>query len=116
MSNVHEVDIKGWVPYDISHKTEAIRWMALFSSPSLGLKISYPSGRETGPKNRYGGHTTYFRFEISGQEAISSSLMGMMCKDLALAGACIEEARQRDIENDGPWYDVLSSVPCGEMK
>jgi hypothetical protein len=115
MSNVHEVNIKGLVPYDISHKAEAIKWMAGFSSPTWGLKISYFETK-TGPENGMGGHMTYYRFEVSGQEAISSVLMEMMCDDLVLAGAVITEARQRDIENHGRWYNIKESFPLGEMR
>ena len=88
----------------------------MFSSPTWGLKIRYPGPNKMGPKNIHGGNTSYFRFEIHGEEAVNVSVLEIMCRDFMLVGSVIEEARERDIENEFPWGNIMESVPCGEMK
>ena len=70
MSNVKDVEIKGWIPFDITHKSDKIEsFFADLASPSFGLHVSYHEPKYM--TNHYGGQTAFFPFVISGQEAIS---------------------------------------------
>ena len=115
MSNVHEVDVRGWVPYDIASKEHAQPWLARMADPVYGFRIRYGQPRQ-GPTNAFGGATTYYAFVIDGAEAIWESGIEKMISDLRAAGAVIEKARCQDIEAPTSWHDVQNvAVPCGSF-
>ena len=117
MANVSEVHITGWMPFDIVQHEKARTWLGIMNGPSYGLGITYGQVG-TGPENEHGGHTTYYRFQITGNEAIWTTGTGRAVQalvgDLIAGGALIEKALSMDVEydRDNPrWYDLLQHFP-----
>ena len=120
MANVSEVDIEGWMPFDIVQHEDARTWLGIMNGPSYGLRITYGEVGK-GPENDHGGHTTYYRFQITGSEAIWTTGTGRAVQalvgDLIAGGALIEKARSADQEFDRDnvsWYDLLQHFPDRE--
>ena len=99
MANVKRVYITGWAPFDITQHEGARGWLGILNGLSFGLEIVY-SGQGLGPINENGGRTTYYRFEVQGEEAVRYSFTEAMVKDLVDAGCLVEEAREMDLEFD----------------
>jgi len=99
MSNVARVYVKGWIPFDVASHNDACKWLGILNGPSYGLRITYGQ-QGGGPRNRNGGVTTYYQFEVSGEEAIWCSGVESLVKALVGAGSVVEEARMMDLEYD----------------
>lgn len=109
MANVAKVHIHGWMPFSIAENDEALKWLGVLNTPSHGLRISYSGEKGSGPINENGGTTTYYKFTITGEEAIWCSGVQNLTKTLEDSGCQIEEARMMDLEfDDRPtWGDVV---------
>ncbi len=99
MANVARVYVKGWVPFDVPSHEDARDWLGILNGPSYGLRITYGQ-QGGGPRSRNGGVTTYYQFEVSGEEAIWYSGVESLVNALVRAGSVVEEARMMDLEYD----------------
>lgn len=102
MANCHDLEVDGWMPFDILRDERTHSVMAQFASPSWGFRIEY--GRTKLVPNEHGGRTTYYRFEIRGVEAMWASRIARMLAVLADAGAEIDRARARDLDYPTDWF------------
>lgn len=133
MSNIKDVFIEGWMPFNIYENDTATRRLGLLNCPSIGLKINYglkpgdvdagleanklerPNGTIFGSwtklvPNDCGGHTVHYRFVIDGQEAVHEDYLRETVNDLVAAGCEIYLAQYSDIENKGLVIDLLEKV------
>lgn len=111
MSNIHEIEVKGWMPFDLIYANPepdriALHWMALFSIYRFGFKLNYRDSKMV--ENEHGGARTYSGFTITGQEAVSYTGCRSMVKHLMLGGCEIYEARCMDIENQTGWDNLMA--------
>lgn len=116
MANIHEVLIRGTVPFHLGGETdsqtrdklreEMVKFVGHFNMPGYGFRL-----RWTGPigatPNKFGGKTSMFKFELSGEEAEWPSYIEKFIKAvLALEGGKIEIAKIRDVENNSDWWTI----------
>lgn len=103
MSNIKRVLIEGWMPYDAGHKDELLTMLGSLSMPSFGIRIHFNTGGVGGsPKyiaNRWGGKTAFYRFTVSGEEAVRVEWFVEFCKLIVSVGGEIERGHAHDIED-----------------
>ena len=115
MANVHNIRIRGRLPYDIVEKGSEIvvRWFARMSSPSWGFRIEY--GKETyKPVPETHGQYTFYDFTIYGSEAIWEDGIVRFCIDLIKAGAEVTEAFVEDVEYPVPEHSIMDLIALGD--
>jgi len=98
MSNVKDMYVAGSMPFCLLDEApdRLVKFMAMFSMPSWGLRIYYVS--EFMVPNDDGGKTAFYNFAIKGQEAISwTALIGDLA-EMQKAGAVFSVAIVADIE------------------
>jgi hypothetical protein len=102
MANTNKIDIRGYLPFDIVHRNEAIKgWFARFASPCFGFQITYDTKyRPTKFKpNQFGGQTAFFYFEITGEEAVWQRDIAKFVKALIAEDCEIFCAYAWDVDN-----------------
>lgn len=115
MANVHNIRIRGRLPYNIVEKgsERVIRWFANMSSPSWGFHIEY--GKETyKPVPETHGKYAFFDFMIYGSEAIWEDNIVRFCIDLVKAGTEITEAYVEDIEFPVVEHSIMDLINLGD--
>jgi len=70
MSNVKEVKIHGFLPFDCHNDTDCAKLMAFCLAPVSGLQMTF-TGHEEKKPNSHGGQDFFMEFHITGQEAVS---------------------------------------------
>jgi hypothetical protein len=110
MSNVKQVEIIGEMPFNVYEHDAALRHLGQFNCPAFGLRIGYGAVPHMVPNER-GGQTAFYSFNISGREAVAYDALDGIVMDLRDAGCMIGCARARDVENGGPWVNLLKSRP-----
>ena len=103
MSNIHKVKVQGWMPYDCG-RGPAMRYLALMAGPSWGLSVTY--GQQILVPNEHKGQTTYYAFEIKGEEGMWESGIEAMLEALIKERCVITLARAEDIEFPVPEHTV----------
>lgn len=114
MSNVHNIKIRGRLPYDIVQKgsTKVLGWFANMSSPSWGFHIKY--GKVTyKPVPETHGQYAFYDFTIYGSEATWEDEIVRFCIDLVKAGAELTEALVEDIEFPVPEHSIMDLINLG---
>jgi hypothetical protein len=115
MSNVHNIRIRGRLPYDIvqTGSTRVLGWFANMSSPSWGFHIEY--GTQTyKPVPETNGKYTFYDFTIYGSEAIWEDDIVRFCIDLVKAGTEITEAFVEDIEFPVAEHSIMDLINIGD--
>ena len=115
MANIHNIRIRGRLPYNIVEKgnDRVVRWFARMSSPSWGFRIEY--GKETyKPVPETHGQYTFYDFTIFGSEAIWEDEIVRFCIDLIKAGTEITDAFVEDIEFPVPEHSIMDLIALGD--
>lgn len=115
MSNIHNIRIRGKLPYNIIGKgsERVIRWFAHMSDPVWGFHIEY--GKETyKPVPETHGQYAFFDFMIYGSEAIWEDEIVLFCIDLIKAGTEITEAYVEDIEFPVAEHSIMDLINLGD--
>lgn len=109
MANVKSVAAMGQMPFNILDEASErlVRFFAMFSMPSWGLKIYY--GDECSMHNEHGGQTVYYRFKIVGQEAVSRECIIQDLAEMHQAGAMFSTIIVKDMEEGDAW-DLFPEV------
>lgn len=105
MSNVKEVFIEGWMPFDANNNHELIYLLGQISLPSIGFKLSY-SGKTKMIPQENGGQYCFYEFSITGQEAVSWTYLDNIMRILLENKCTINASRAKDIEGDNKWYKI----------
>jgi len=112
MSNIHSLHVVGSVPYDwANHLTpeEAQLIAAFLLAPAIGIHLEY-TGQWMGPENKNHGHTTFYNFIISGDEALRGNTMVALVNVFRRLGKVVN-ARAADVENHGSWFQIPEVLP-----
>jgi hypothetical protein len=115
MSNIHNITIRGRLPYNIVGKgsERVVRWFANMSSPSWGFHIEY--GKMTyEPVPETHGKYTFYDFTIYGSEAIWEDDVVKFCIDLVKAGTEITDAFVEDIEFPVAEHSIMDLIDLGD--
>ncbi len=97
MSNVKEVHIKGFMPYNSYEHEDLNRKLGLLNSPSIGIRITYFPGEKYVKVGK--GNLCLVPFEITGQEALSDTFFTTLCDLVKKAKGEITHAQLIDVEN-----------------
>jgi hypothetical protein len=107
MSNVHEVRVEGFAPFDIATRAAAeprvLALLANMNGPIFGLRIRFNPRPAAHEPNEFGGRTAFFAFEISGEEAVSAEGFVETCKAMRRLDVKFTRVDIRDIENRTAW-------------
>lgn len=115
MANVHNIRIRGRLPYNIIGKgSERVVYMfARMSDPVWGIHVEY--GKETyKPVPETHGQLTLYDFFIYGAEAIWEDEIVLFCIDLVKAGADITEAYVEDREFPVAEHSIMDLINLGD--
>lgn len=106
MSNVHEVKVEGFAPFDIATRAAAeprvLALLANMNGPSFGIRIQFDPRPKYEP-NECGGRTAFFSFTVSGEEAISEAGFIETCKAMRRLDVKFTRVDIRDVENRTAW-------------
>ena len=107
MSNVKEILIEGFMPFDANeNKKEMMELLGMLNLPSIGIRIFY---NEYKFMTQGTGQYCFYNFIIKGKEALSFPYLKHMVK-IMLDNKCeITIARSKDTEegDDNPWVNLL---------
>lgn len=100
MSNVKRVYAAGEVSFnylqDASHEDAAFLGR-LFLGPAMGLHLQYGPSRLAAEANEHGGRTTYYRYTVTGYEALSGPALDRL-EALLRAHGTVETFDVEDVE------------------
>lgn len=105
MSNIKEVKISGYIPFDTNSNPAVCRILGQLNQPSNGLRINYDSTRTKVMPNRDAsrGETVLYYFCVYGEEAVGDGWLQMVLTTFLLFGVEFVEFKFKDLENDGQW-------------
>jgi hypothetical protein len=118
MANVKQVEIVGEMPFDAIHddngmRTEAgqklLETLGQLNMPLSGLRITYMGYGKRVP-NKHGGHMTFVKFVIHGEDSVSWSYLEHLVSVFTIAGADISKANATDIEESSRPFNLLKSA------
>ncbi len=113
MSNVHEVRVEGFAPFDIATRAAAeprvLALLANMNGPTFGIRVQF-GPRVVYEPNECGGRTAFFPFTLSGEEAISGSAFVETCKAMRRLDVKFTRVDIRDIENGTAWRRTAVEV------
>ncbi len=98
MSNIKEVYIKGWMPFDSYEHKDLNQKLGVLNAPTVGIRIKY-LGQEKYRETDVGQHCLVL-FEIAGQEAFPQAFFDNLTNYINLAGGEIEQYQLIDVENN----------------
>lgn len=96
MSNVKEVSIKGFAPFNLHEDEDACKILGQLNAPIFGLRLVWEGTSQDGK----------FAFKIYGKEAVSYKYLLKMLQTLETADVVIDSAMVRDIENLSAWHQI----------
>jgi len=107
MSNVKDVHIEGYIHFAVESfflndctDKGMIYILGQLNMPSMGIRISYP-GETVQIPNCHGGMTTFYRYLITGQEAVQTAMIKRWIDALMRVGVAYKATIQ-DIEEHSP--------------
>ncbi len=98
MSNIKEVFIKGWMPFDSYEHKALNQKLGVLNAPTIGIRIKYleqEKYRETDV-----GRTCLVSFVIEGQEAFPQAWFDNLTNYINAAGGEIEQYQLIDVEEN----------------
>ena len=98
MSNIKEVYIKGWMPFDSYEHKDLNQKLGVLNAPTIGIRIKYLN-QEKYRETDVGQHCLVL-FEIAGQEAFPQAFFDNLTNYINLAGGEIEQYQLIDVENN----------------
>lgn len=122
MSNVKEVAIDGYLPFDYGQNKLVAELIGFIMTPGNGLVFMWNQRVIHRWKNKHGGVTAMYLYSIRGREAVSESYLEKVIKTFCEEGP-VTVATYQDIENpDEPlvnlmkytsnnWLDHFSEIP-----
>ena len=105
MSNIKEVYIKGWMPFDSYEHKALNQKLGVLNAPTIGIRIKYLAQekyRETDVENHYkiGNRQCLVSFVIEGQEAFPQKFFDQLTNNINAAGGEIEQYQLIDVEEN----------------
>jgi len=97
MSNIKEVIIEGWMPFDANDNPDLLNFLGKINLPANGLKLSH-SGKTKMIPQRNGGQYYYYEFAINGTEAINWEYLKSVVKTMLDSKCIVERAMAKDLE------------------
>ena len=73
MANIKRLELKGWLPFDLGNRQELYIVLGRLNLPANGCKFLWTGKQLLGPKNSFNGNSTFYEFELVGEEALSES-------------------------------------------
>lgn len=111
MSNIKRVEITGELPFNATDHHDIRKFFGQMSGPTIGINVKY-NGQGKARPNDYGGQTAYYKFCISGEEAVSDAWLANLMQALVNCGASIEKAHYWDVEYvERPNYVIPLNIP-----
>lgn len=114
MSNIKSVLIEGEIPFNATEHHDACKFLGQLNGPTIGLKIEY-TGNAPGRPNSYGGKTSFYKFRISGEEAIADGWVKNLLQAFVNCGSAILKVELRDVENKSSAYSMKVPTPNSEF-
>lgn len=108
LSNAKRVEITGELPFNATDHHDVRKFFGQMSGPTIGINVKY-TGQAKARPNEFGGQTAYYKFCISGVEAVSEAWLENLMQALRNCGASIEKAHYWDIDNSK--YLVPLNIP-----
>lgn len=103
MSNIKQVDIKGWLPM-VTGDVEVLQWLGRLHTPLQGLKFRW-TGQQLSLQNRSGGCTFFYEYHITGAEGYSWEGIKELVQIFNKTGP-VKQCLVRDIENSSQMSDA----------
>jgi hypothetical protein len=98
MANIKKIEIVGEIPFNAAEHHDMCKFLGQLNTPTIGIHIKYTSPAASRP-NKFGGRTAYYKFCISGSEAVSHGWIDKLMIALVNCGSDIHSASARDIED-----------------
>lgn len=103
MANVKAIEIKGLMAFDVNGEGEIDKLIGWISRPSIGFQVHWLGHGYR--DNSWGGKTSVYHYEITGQEAVGDGAIRDMVKTLAKGGRVLS-AKYKDIEAENRWVHI----------
>lgn len=97
MSNVKSVNIVGDAPWNVFESEKIQPRLAYVAGPTSGLTLEW-DGVSREVKNSRGGYTAFYRFYLTGQDALSWKWFEALVEELKSLGGTFETIEILDIE------------------
>lgn len=115
MSNIKRVEITGELPFNATDHHDVRKFFGQMNGPTIGINVKY-TGQGKARPNDYGGQTAYYKFCISGEEAVSDAWLANLMQALVNCGASIEKAHYWDIGVGCKIHGLLNIPHASEDK
>jgi hypothetical protein len=104
MSNIKEVVIEGYVPFNTYDHPRLNTLLGQVNSPVFGIRVEYQwSGMpgEVQKQNKHGGTTSYMPFQLVGREAVPVEWLELAVSVVALATGWVTYGVAYDVDDGG---------------
>lgn len=99
MANIKRIKIVGQLAFNAHEGNNDLQMLyRLLNTPTFGLRLKWDEMPSKQEQNEHGGITTFYRFTIAGEEAVSFQWFDWVMDTIRTAGGITEYGNIIDIE------------------